>query len=89
MKTYVHDPQAILDYRWNWSAWAGTDQIVGHEIIAPPGVTIVEQTRDGAAVTAIIGPCASSPTPYTVTCRVQTVSGLSDDRSIRLLVRET
>jgi hypothetical protein len=86
--TYVHDPNANLPYRWDWSEWLeDADVISAHTVVVPTGLTLGTHDHTDTTVTAWISGWTAGTT-YTVTCRITTVAGLIDDRSIRLRVAE-
>lgn len=89
--TYLQDPNAVLDYQWDWQHWLShPDQVASYEMIASPGLTIVSHSRDHAVVTAFLSIDAGVPTgaTLTATCRVTTanVPARVDDRSIEIVV---
>lgn len=86
MMTIEKDPDAVLDYRWDWSAWLDGDTITGHELIAD-GLTVASSTTDGASVTAWISGGTLRAT-HEVTCRITTAAGRTDDRTMRLMITE-
>lgn len=86
----THDPQAVLDYRWDWSAWLDDgDTISGKTVTVASGDVTVNQgtiASTGTTVTAWI----SGGTPGTaaqVVCHITTVGGRQDDRTLYLNVR--
>lgn len=90
--TIVKDPNATLDYTWDWSAWlveAGNDTIVSQQILAstPAGLSIGSPTQSLGKVTVFISGGAAG-TKYQVTCRINTAGGRIDDRSIYLKVKD-
>lgn len=87
--TYVHDPNAVLPYAWDWTAWlVDGDTIATHTILPPAEVDFTNDTHTDTAVTArLSAPTATIGAMLTVTCRITTAAGLTDDRSIRLAIR--
>lgn len=92
MTTFIHDPDATLDYSIDWSAWL------------QPGETIVASTWHGVPDEMTIGTDAHAPSHtdtkttvwlsgghrnrrHKITNRVTTSAGRVDDRSITLTVR--
>ena len=89
--TYLQDPNAVLDYQWDWTPWLAVgDSIVAHQIIASPGLTVVANSRAGAVVTVwlSIGAGVETGVTLTATCRVTTANTPArvDDRSIEIVV---
>jgi hypothetical protein len=85
----VHDPDAVLDYPFDWSAWLEEgDTITDTTVTAEAGVTVVgTPVVDGGKVVPYIsgGTVGES---YDVTCHIVTADGREDDRSITLVVKE-
>lgn len=85
---YTRDPDSVLDYQWDWSAWLGVgESINSHTIIVPTGITKDSSTNDSTTVTAWISG-GTTGVAYDVVCRIVTSSGRTEDRTIRLLTRE-
>lgn len=81
------DPDAVLDYTVDWSAWLGTDTIASVTWVVGAGVT--EASSSNTSTTATIwlsGGIAGQA--YGVTCRAVTAGGRTDDRSFRVVVKE-
>lgn len=88
MTTYTKDPNATLDYVWNWTPWLEGDTITSHSVIAPAGITVDSTTTDGKAVTVWLsgGQIGGA---YDVVCRITTALGRTDDRTNTYLIRST
>lgn len=95
--SYVHDPDAVLDYQWDWSDWLATDDFIldaDVEIVDPADgsstnpLNIDSFSFDTSTVTAWISGGDAIATPYTVTCHIYCASGREDDRSISLKIKE-
>lgn len=84
---FQKDPNASLDYQWNWTDWLETDTISSHSVIVPSPLVLVSSSHTATAVTAWISGGVVGRT-YTVICRITTASGRVDDRSITLEIRE-
>lgn len=86
--SYIKDPDAVLDYQWDWSSWLPTgDTIASATVTAETGLTVDSYSNTATAVTAWLsgGMVGES---YSVTCRVVTADGRTDDRTITLLVTQ-
>jgi hypothetical protein len=82
---YVKDPDAILDYRFDWSDWLDGDTIVTAAATVTTGATLASQSNTTTAHTVWISG-GTAGTRYTVTSRITTAAGRTDDRSIILHV---
>jgi hypothetical protein len=94
------DPDATLDYRFDWKAKTnGTgrqdylqsgETIVSHSIIASSGITIESSgtvDSDTAVIVWVSGGTAGQT--YTLTCRITTSDDRTDDRTASLPVEPT
>lgn len=85
----IKDPQAVLDYIFDWSAWLAGDTILTQTLTADDGITIDSSVVGGENTTVttwVRGGTAGKS--YRVTSRVTTVGGRTDERSIVILVRD-
>lgn len=81
------DPQAILDYEVDWTAWLGTDTISDSSWSAPVGITIV--TTSNTTTTAKVWLSGGTVGErYNVTNEIETVGGRTDDRTITIIVEQ-
>lgn len=81
------DPNALLDYVADWSEWLDTDTIATSTWTVPAGLTNEgEQNTTTTATVWLSGGTAG--TSYTVTNRISTAGGRTDDRSITVKVKE-
>ena len=84
----IHDPQATLDYRWDWTAWLDGDTITAATVTTPDAsLTITDVTRDDTTVSAWITGGTTGTTAH-VRCHITTAGGRQDDRTINLRVRD-
>lgn len=87
---FTKDPDAVLDYSWDWSNWLEAGEtIVTASVTAETGITKDSETNDTTSVTAWLSGGTAGES-YTVTCRITTnsVPARTDERSIILRVRE-
>ncbi len=86
--SYIKDPDAVLDYQWDWSSWLPTgDTIASATVTAETGLTVGSYSNTATAVTAWLSGGIVGES-YNVTCRVVTANGRTDDRTITLLVTQ-
>jgi hypothetical protein len=87
--TIVKDPNAVLDYTFDWSEWldAITDTIASKTIVAETGITNDSSSISGKTVIAWLSGGTAGVT-YRVTCRIVTAGARTDDRSIFIKVKE-
>lgn len=89
--TITKDPNAVLDYSWDWSEWLAplTDTILSFQIILGTGSTLAVDSslRVGGVVTAFLSGGTLGATE-SATCRIVTAGGRTDDRTIYLKIAQ-
>ena len=88
--TWIKDPDAVLDYTVDWSAWLeGSDTIDTFDVDVEPadGLTVDSVLDTDTTITAWISG-GDAGEDYVVRFRVTTTGARTDDRSITLLVRQ-
>jgi hypothetical protein len=85
----VKDPQATLDYTFDWSAWLDLvdDTIADEECTCDDGIVIQNTNINGESVIVWLtgGEVGGE---YTVTCKITTAAGRIDERSFYVKVRD-
>lgn len=88
MKGYVKDPNAILDYSWDWGPWLDSDTIATSVWIVESPLTIESGTESNTTTTTEVFLAGGEHgNDYTITNRITTVGGRTDDRSFEIRVR--
>lgn len=85
MKTYEKDPDAILDYGWDWSEWLDEgDSIDTVAMTVPTGITQVGSAShaDGIVTAWFSGGTVNKS--YIVSCKITTIANRTDERSMLL-----
>lgn len=90
-----HDPQARLDYRWEWGepdswgrTWLGGDTITDAVVTSPdPSIEIEDVSHDDTSVVAWVSG-GTVGTSVKLTCHITTAAGRQDDRTINLAIRQ-
>lgn len=77
---FLKDPDAVLDYEVDWSAWLGTDTISAVAWTVPTGITqnAVSNTPTTATIWIAGGTKGIS---YEVSCEITTAGGRTAKRS--------
>lgn len=87
LNKFVKDPDAVLDYQADWATWLGEDTISSSTWIVPDGITKDSDTNTTTSATVwLSGGTAGSN--YSITNRIVTDGGRTDDRTIKIQVRE-
>ncbi len=87
MTAYLKDPDAVLDYAWDWTAWLAEGETISAATVTATGVTVDSSSEDGGVVTAWISG-GTAGVGATATCRVVTSQGRTDDRSLSLTIAQ-
>lgn len=87
MALRVKDPDSVIDYVWDWSAWLGADTILTSTWIVPTGLTKTSQSNTTTTATVWLsgGTLGAS---YQVTNRIVTNQGRTEDRTMEIVIRE-
>lgn len=87
-QTYIKDPEAILDYQWDWGDWLDSSEtITSHTVTAETGLIVDSSSESDGAVTAWLSG-GTAGDDYEVVCHVVTSAGREDDRTITIQARE-
>jgi hypothetical protein len=89
MRKYIKDPDAVLDYTYDWSSFlADGEVIVEHEIfLSGDDITLDVSTADNTTVTVWLSGGIVREYYY-ITCRITTDQGRVDNRSIWILIKK-
>lgn len=88
MSTFTKDPDAVLDYRVDWSEWlAEGDTIVASEFLVPAGLTLDADLNDATSATCWLSGGVRGRT-YQVVNRITTAGGRTDDRTLNIWCRD-
>ena len=84
---FTKDPDAVLDYVADWSAWLGTDTISSVTWVVPSGITKESDTNTDTTATIWLSG-GTVGVRYDVICRIATVGGRTDDRTLYYRVKQ-
>ena len=85
--TFTKDPNAVLDYTIDWTRWLAGDQIAASEWLVPTGLTKMADSKTASSATVWLSGGTAGQS-YTVTNRVTTTGGRTEDRSFTIRVEE-
>lgn len=87
--TLQKDPDAVLDYKFDWSAWLGTDTIASRQVTVDSGLTKDSDAITDTSKSVTVWLSGGAPvTSYSVRCRIVTAGGRTDDRTVTIKVRQ-
>ncbi|GGR51974.1 phage fiber-tail adaptor protein [Streptomyces roseolus] len=89
MRTWEKDPQAVLDWMFDWSNWlAAGESISGTPVVTvDSGLTKDSQSNTTTKVTCWLSGGTLGAT-YKVACRITTNQGRTDERTIAIRVTD-
>lgn len=94
LTSFSKDPNAVLDYAHDYSAWLNGDTLATHTVIQPTPaaddltpLSVDSSVIDGARVVLWLSG-GTNRHDYPVTVRVTTAGGRTDDRTTRFYVME-
>ena len=79
------DPDAVLDYEFDWSAWLTGGETISSHTITVTGVTLDSSTTSTSSVVAwvsggVLGEMVK------IECEIVTSAGRTDERTIQLFI---
>lgn len=87
MDKFTKDPDAVLEYIVDWSDWLGEDTITTSTWVDPTGITVGDSSNTSTAATVWLSG-GTVGVPASITNRIITTDGRTDDRTIYLTIRE-
>jgi len=85
--SFLKDPDSTLDFAFDWSDWLDTHETVSdHTITAENGITKDSDSESSGVITVWLSG-GTAGNKYTVTCRITTSMGRTDERSIFISVK--
>ena len=88
MSTYIKDPQAVLDYGFDWSDWLQDGETITTSTwTLDTGLSKTSDSHDGSATTIWLSG-GTADEDYSITNHIKTSANREDDRSHKIKVRE-
>jgi len=86
MELFIKDPDAKLDYGFDWTNWlADGETVITSNWTVPVGITKESEANDGYQTVAWLSG-GTLETEYTVTNSIVTSAGREEDRSFRVKI---
>ena len=92
--TFVKDPSAVLDYKFDWSEWLASGEVISsHTVTLDPDVA-TELVLDTSAITdagesvTVWLSGGQNHRAYDVTCEIETDGNRTDQRTMLIKVRD-
>jgi len=95
MASIPHDPNAVLEYGWDYTSWLESDETIDDAVwtISPTGEGALvkstvhdESITDGKCVVWLQGGVVG--VVYSATCHITTSAGRQDDRTLKIRVKQ-
>jgi hypothetical protein len=85
--SYIKDPDAVLDYGFDWSEWLQSGETVASASwTVPTGITKNSQTNSTTVSLAWLSG-GTAGTNYNVSCKITTSESRIDERTMTIIVR--
>jgi hypothetical protein len=89
LRTYRKDPSAVKDYGIDWSDWLeSADTIATSAWAVTAGITVDDDTQFGDDGTTVTLSGGTAGEEYAAKNTITTTSGLTEERSILIIVEE-
>lgn len=89
MSTYQKDPDAVLDFGVDWSAWLDGDTIASSEWLTASPVTTpaltIDSDSNSTTATVVWLSAGVAGTTYKITNRIVTTAGRTEDRTLTIV----
>jgi len=85
--SYVKDPAAELDYTVDWTKWLAGDTISTSSWTVPTGLTKITDSKTTKTATIWLKG-GTVGTEYTVTNKIVTAAGRTDERSFTITIED-
>ena len=88
MSIFNKDPDAVLDFKFDWSGWlTGAEAISSYTIDVDTGLT-VDSDSDAAGVVTVWLSGGTVGTTYAVRCEIVTSDSRTDERTLFVKVKQ-
>jgi hypothetical protein len=86
---YLKDPDAVLDFDFDWSAkWLATGETISTFTVSRTGDVVIDSSAQSGGVVTVWLSGGTAGTTATVTCRITTNQGRTDDRTITVRIAQ-
>lgn len=88
MTPFIQDPQAVLDYPFDWSPYLGDDTISASSFTADSGIMVESDEILDTQHTVVWLSGGTRNKRYAITNHITTVGGRDDEWTIYVLVKQ-
>ncbi len=87
MESFLKDPDATLDYHFDWSDWLASGETISSEVITvPSGITLDSSSETSGVITVWLSG-GTAGAYYLVACKITTSATRIDERTMRIIVK--
>jgi hypothetical protein len=83
----IKDPQAVLDYLFDWSEWLATGETITSHVITTSGTIDVESSTHTSTTVVVWLGGGVADTDVGVLCHITTSQGRQDERTRTITIR--
>lgn len=84
---FTKDPDDVLDYSFDWSAWLATSETISTSDWTPSAGIVVDSETNTTTTTTVWLSGGTAGQPYTVTNRITTNQARTVDRTMTIRVK--
>ena len=84
-QVFNKDPDAVLDYAFDWSSWLATGETIStRTITVQSGLTQPSTDTESSGVVTVWLSGGTPGTDYDVACKIETSASRTDERTITI-----
>lgn len=88
LDTFRKDPNAVLDYEFDWSQWLEPAETISSHTATVTGGVVKDSSANNASAVIVWVSGGTAGVEATVACRITTSLARTDERTITLRVQE-
>jgi len=87
---YTKDPDAVLDYKFDWSSWLASGETISTRTVTPEtGITVDSSSITDTSTSVTVWLSGGTVgNVYDVACLITTTASRTDERTIKIQCRE-
>jgi len=88
VKTFVKDPDAVLDYAFDWTEWLQASETINIYILSVDIGITKDSDNENAGIVTVWLSGGTDGERYKVACKITTNLGRTDERTAEIVMRE-
>ena len=85
-QTYLKDPDAVLDFAFDWSSWLASGEIISSRTVTVETGITKDSDAESSGVVTIWLSGGTAGTTYSVACKIVTSASRTDERTMLVKV---